>query len=147
MSHLSLRHSTSGSMNALLGRADLDPQPAAFALDDHDRLAAAGADLVEHGLACDAELPGGLVELDVPVGDGGHEPPADLVGQPDPPRGVLGGLLGGEQPLSKPAADRHRAHPKLAGGLHDRNAGAGEWRARCGRDVRAFADPADAPLR
>ena len=40
---------------------------------------------------------GGLVERHVAVGDVGHEPGADLVGEPDPPGRARGGLLGGQQ--------------------------------------------------
>jgi hypothetical protein len=80
---------------SLLVRVDLDTQTASLPLDDLYRVAAPGADLVEDRLARNAELPGGVVEFDVSVGDARQEPFA---------------------------ADRHRAHPKLAGGLHDRNA-------------------------
>jgi hypothetical protein len=81
----------------LLG-ADFDPQPAAFALHDVDRVPAAGADLIENRLPREAELARGVVELDVPVRDGRHEALSDLVGDPNPPRRMLGSLLGGSSP-------------------------------------------------
>jgi len=60
-----------------------------------DRLPLAPLDLMQHGLASDAEHAGGLGERHEPVGDVGREAPADLVGEPDAPGGVWGGLLGG----------------------------------------------------
>ena len=49
------------------------------------------------------------IERQVAVGDVGHEPGADLVGEPDPPRRVRGGLLAGEQPGAEPSIDRGAA--------------------------------------
>jgi len=73
----------------------MDPQPSALAVDDDlDRVALAGTDLVEHGLARDAEAPGGLIEREVARRDVGLQPRADLRRQADPPWCVRGGLLG-----------------------------------------------------
>jgi hypothetical protein len=111
--------SDNGREESLLARIDLDPQSAAFAFEHLDGVAAAGPHLIENGLARDAELAGGLVKLDLPIGHGRHEPLPNLVGQPDSPRRVFRGLLGREQPLRQPPADRHRADSQLAGGLVD----------------------------
>jgi hypothetical protein len=99
---------------SLLVRVDLDTQTASLPLDDLYRVAAPGADLVEDRLARNAELPGGVVEFDVSVGDARQEPFA---------------------------ADRHRAHPKLAGGLHDRNAGDIRRRSAGGMFARSRIPP------
>ena len=76
--------------------------------------------LLQHGLAGAAESARGLVQRHVAVGHLGHEPGADLVGQPDPPRRAGCRLLGGQQAGVDPAAD----------GLH-RDAELARRRARC----------------
>ena len=65
-------------------------------------------DLMQHGLAGEAEVLGCLVERQVPVGDVGHELGADLIGQPDPPRRYRGDLLARKQTVAQPPADRRR---------------------------------------
>ena len=86
------------------------------AFNNVDCVASVGADLIEDGLPREAELAGGVVEFDVAVGHGRHEPFSDLVGQPNPPWRVFGCLLRGKEPFSEPAADRHGADPELGGG-------------------------------
>jgi hypothetical protein len=88
--------SDGGREESLLAWTDLDPQSAAFAFEHLDGVAPAGPHLIENGLSRDAELAGGLVELDVPIGHGRHESLPHLVGQPDPPRRVFCCLLGRE---------------------------------------------------
>ena len=66
----------------------------------------AALDLVQNGLAGAPEPLGGLVQRQVAVGNVGHEPGADLVGQPDPPRRVRGGLLARQQAGAQPPVDR-----------------------------------------
>ena len=73
---------------------------------DFDRAALAAFDLVQRGLAGDAESFRGFGEWQVAVGHVGDEAPADLFGEPDAPGGGRGDLLAGEQPFSQPAADR-----------------------------------------
>ena len=48
------------------------------------------------------------------VGDVGHEPGADLLGQSDPPRRVWRGLLGWEQPGAQPSVDGGFATPSFS---------------------------------
>ena len=72
---------------------------------DLDGVQLTALDLVQDGLSGDAELLGCLVERYVSVGDVGDESGADLVGEPDPPGGVWGGLLGWEQAGLEPAVD------------------------------------------
>jgi hypothetical protein len=64
---------------------ELDAESAAFSLGDVDGVAAAVADLIEHGLSRHAEDARGLVELDVADGHFGRESSSDLVGEADPP--------------------------------------------------------------
>jgi hypothetical protein len=86
----------------------------------------------------------GVVEGDEPVGHVGHEAAADLVGEPDAPRRVRGGLLGGQQPVRKPAADGGRGDAQLVRGLLDGD-GLAVWVDRCGGgDAGALADAAHA---
>ena len=72
---------------------DLDPESSTFAVNDHHGIAASGTDLIEHRLARNAELSGGVIELHIAVGNRRDEMLADLVGEPDPPRRVLSRLL------------------------------------------------------
>ena len=58
----------------------LNPEPFAAALGDLDGGEFAALDLVQDGLAGDAERLGGLVERQPAVGDVGHEAGAGLVG-------------------------------------------------------------------
>ena len=71
----------------------LDSQAFSPPAGDLDRFKLAALDLVQNGLAGASEPLGGLGQGQVAVGNVGHEPRADLVGQPDPPRCVRGGLL------------------------------------------------------
>src|ERR1039458_3384912 len=108
-----------------------------------DRVAVSGADLVEHGLAGDAESAGGFVELDVTVGGVGHETGSRLVAEADAPWCVRRGLLCGEQALGQPSADRLGADAELAGGLMDRDVVSAFGLAGCCGDRGAFTDARD----
>jgi hypothetical protein len=112
---------------------NLDAKPGSAALGDFDGASFAALDLVQHGLAGDAEAFGGLGEGDEAVGDVGDEARADLVGQADAPGCVGGGLLAGQQPVPEPAADRERRDAELLGGVLDRDElGVWVWRGRGG---------------
>jgi len=109
-------------------------------------LALAALDLMQHGLARDAEPARGFLEGDEPVRDVGHEAGADVIGEPDPPGCVGGRLLAGQQTVSEPATDGCGRDAKLAGGAVDGDelaVGVG-WRG--GGDVGALARGADAGL-
>lgn len=87
---------------------------------------------MQHGLSGDTEVPGGVVEREVPLGDLGYEPGADLVGETDAPGCSGCGLLGGKQALPEPAADCGRRDAELAGGVLDGEGlavGVGRWRS------------------
>jgi hypothetical protein len=58
---------------------ELDSQAASLSFGDVDGGALSGAHLVEHGLSGYAERLRRLVELDVAIGDIGHEPLPDLL--------------------------------------------------------------------
>ena len=92
------------------GLKHLDSQAFATAGGDVHRVSLSALDLVQHGLARDAEAFRGLVERQISVRDVGHELGADLVGQPDPPWRARGDLLAGEQPFAQPATDRRGRH-------------------------------------
>jgi hypothetical protein len=100
------------------GNLDAEAFPAS--LRDLDCSSLAALDLMQHGLAGDAEPLRGLIEPDVAVGHVRDEPSAHLVGESDPPRCLRGYLLAGEQAVLEPAADRRTGHAELAGRLLDR---------------------------
>ena len=76
-------------------------------------------DLMQNGLAGTPEPLGGLIQSQVAIGHVGHEPGAGLVGEPDPPGGVRGGLLAGEQSRPEPSVDGPFADTEFDGGLVD----------------------------
>ena len=73
----------------------LDSEAAALATGYVDCVALAAADLVEHGLAREAESACGFLECQVVVRYLGEEAAAHVVCEVDPPGGVRRGLLGG----------------------------------------------------
>jgi hypothetical protein len=106
----------------------------------------AALDLVQNGLAGAPQPLSRLVKRQVAVGNVGHEPRAELVGQPNPPRRVRGGLLAWEQPCAQPPVDRGGGDAELRGGLLDREqvaVGIGRWR---GGDPVLLPDVLDAGL-
>lgn len=103
-----------------LGVGYLDSQAFSLSLGDLDGVELAALDLVQNGLAGASELLGGLVQRHVFVGNVGHEPGADLVGEADAPGRVRGGLLAWEQACFEPAVDRAVGHAELLAGLGDR---------------------------
>jgi hypothetical protein len=86
-----------------VGGENFDAKAASAALGDVDGSPLAALDLMQHGLARDAEAFGGLGERNEPVGNGGHEAAADLVAQADPPGRVRSRLLAGQQAVTQPA--------------------------------------------
>src|SRR6266542_3965976 len=82
--HTALLESLGCKQSSLL-RRNLDPKPFPSPLRDLDRSPLAALDLVQHGLAGEAEQLGGLGERQVARGHVGHEAPAHLVREPDPP--------------------------------------------------------------
>ncbi|MGB0097084.1 MAG: hypothetical protein WBP81_31655 [Solirubrobacteraceae bacterium] len=121
---------------------DLDAAPAALSLHGVDGVVPAGANLVEHGLASDAELPARVVELDVVARHLGCEPASYLEGQANAPRSVRAVCSAG----SSPSAKRRRMvcvqtpSWRVASSI-DTPYVAG-FGSRGGGDVRALADPA-----
>ena len=75
---------------------NLDSEAVALSVGDLDGVQLAELDLVQNGLAGDAETFRGLVEWQVSVGDVGHEPRSHLVGEPDSPGRSWGDLLAAE---------------------------------------------------
>ena len=92
----------------------LDSQAFSPPAGDLDRFKLAALDLVQNGLAGASEPLGGVGQGQVAVGNVGHEPRADLVGQPDPPRCVRGGLLARQQAGPQPPVDRGVVDTELA---------------------------------
>ena len=71
----------------------LDSQALSSSAEDLEGVKLAALDLMQNGLAGGYEPLCGFGQRQVVVGDVGHEPGADLVGQPDPPGRVRGCLL------------------------------------------------------
>ena len=122
----------------------LNSEAFSSALGDLDGSELAALDLVQDGLAGDAERLGCGIERYVAVGDVGDEAGADLVGQADPPGCVRCGLLAGQQAGFEPAVDRAVGDAELDGGLLDREEVAGGIGRRRGGDLVALAHVLDA---
>ena len=127
-----------------LGLKDLDSQALAAAGGDVDGVSLFALDLVQHGLAGDAECLRGLVERQIAVGDVGNEACPGLVGEADPPRRVRRDLFAGEQSFAQPAADRRGGDVELLCGMLDRDRLAARVGGRCCRDPGALAGALDA---
>ena len=81
---------------------DLNPQAFPPSVDDLDGVQLAALDLMQNGLAGTPEPLGGVIRSQVAIGHVGDEPGTNLVGEPDPPRGVRSGLLTRQQSRSQP---------------------------------------------
>ena len=126
------------------GNLDAEPFPAS--LRDFDRSPLAALDLMQHGLASDAEPFRGLIEPNEAVGNIRDEPAPGVFGESDPPGRLRGYLLAGEQAVLEPASDGRAGHAELAGCLLDRHqlaVGIGRWR---GGDPGALAEVPHARL-
>src|ERR1700757_4081248 len=104
------------SEQAVLRGGDLDTQafPASGAGQDSAQLAA--LDLLQYGLAGDAERLGGVAEGNPAVGGGVGEHAAELIGEVDGPGRAGGDLLAGDEAVVEPAQQGGRRDAELAGG-------------------------------
>ncbi len=86
-------------------------------------------DLVQHGLAGDAEVGGGLAEGQPPVGGLGPEAVAELLVDADLPGCSRGELLAGDEAVAQPPVDGGAGDTEVASGFgdadHDRIVAAG----------------------
>src|SRR5207245_280735 len=102
---------------------DLDTQAFAAPGCDVGGGELAALDLVQHGLAGDAEDPGGLVQWQPAVGDVGSDPAAQGLGDADLPGSAGGELLAGEEAVPQPPVDGGLVHAEdlrgLGNGGHD----------------------------
>ena len=84
---------------------DLDTQAFAASAGDVDGVELAALDLVQHGLAGDAEGGGGLAEGQPAVGDVGPDAVAELLVDADLPGRAGGELLAGDEAVAQPPVD------------------------------------------
>jgi hypothetical protein len=105
-----------GLEQPVLGGWHLDTQafPASGAGQDGAQLAA--LDLLQYGLAGDAECLGGVGEGDPALGGGVGEHAAELAGEADLPGRAWGDLLAGDEAVVQPAQQGRRCDVELAGG-------------------------------
>ena len=89
---------------------------------------------MQNGLAGASQSLRGLIEGQEVVGNVGHEACADFRGDSDPPGGVRGCLLGGEQAGAQPSVDRRLRDAELGDGLLNREQPAVAIRWRRGGD-------------
>jgi hypothetical protein len=80
-----------------------------------DRGKVTALDLVQHGLADDAEDRGGLVQFDPALGDLGDDTVADGLVDPDPPGCVRSELLTSEKPVPNDKNPAARAGAEALG--------------------------------
>ena len=106
-----------GLEQLVLGGWHLDTQafPASGAGEDGAQLAA--LDLLQYGLAGDAERLGGVGEGDPAVGGGVGEHAAELGGEADLPGRAGGDLFAGDEAVVEPAQERGGGDAELACGL------------------------------
>ena len=106
-----------GLEQPVLGGWHLDAQafPASGAGEDGAQLAA--LDLLQYGLAGDAERLGGVGEGNPAVGGGVGEHAAELGGEADLPGRAGGDLLAGDEAVVEPAQERGGGDAELACGL------------------------------
>src|ERR1035441_10469519 len=107
----------------------LDTEPFAASLGEVDGVELAALDLVQHGLAGDAEVGGGLAEGQPPVGGLGPEAVAELLVDADLPGCSRGELLAGDEAVAQPPVDGGAGDTEVASGFgdadHDRIVAAG----------------------
>jgi len=106
-----------GSEESVLRGGDLDTQAFSAPGVGEDGAQLAALDLLQYGLAGDAEGLGGVAERDPAVGRVAGEDAAQLVGEADAPRRAGGDLLTGDEAVVEPAQQGGRGDAELAGGL------------------------------
>src|ERR1039457_833342 len=112
-----------------LAVSGLDAEPFAASLGEVDGVEFAALDLVQHGLAGDAEAGGGLAEGQPAVGGLGPDAVAELLVDADVPGCSGGELLAGDEAVAEPPVDGGGGDAELASGFgdgdHDRILAAG----------------------
>jgi len=106
-----------------LAASDLDTQAFAASLGEVDGVELAALDLVQHGLAGDAEVAGGLAEGQPAVGCLGPDAVAELLVDADLPGCSGSELLAGDEAVAQPAVDGGAGDAELAGGFADADHG------------------------
>jgi DDE_Tnp_1-associated/Transposase DDE domain len=106
-----------------LAASDLDTQAFAASPGEVDGVELAALDLVQHGLAGDAEVAGGLAEGQPAVGCLGPDPVAELLVDADLPGCSGGELLAGDEAIAQPPVDGGGGDAELACGFGDADHG------------------------
>jgi hypothetical protein len=106
-----------------LAVSGLDTEPFAASAGEVDGVELAALDLVQHGLAGDAEAGGGLVERQPAVGGLGPDPVAELLVDADLPGCSGGELLAGDEAVAQPPVDGGGGDAELASGFGDADHG------------------------
>jgi DDE_Tnp_1-associated/Transposase DDE domain len=106
-----------------LAASDLDTQAFAASLGEVDGVELAALDLVQHGLAGDAEVAGGLAEGQPAVGCLGPDAVAELLVDADLPGCSGSELLAGDKAVAQPPVDGGAGDAELAGGFADADHG------------------------
>jgi predicted transposase YbfD/YdcC len=106
-----------------LAVSDLDTQAFAASLGEVDGVELAALDLVQHGLAGDAEVAGGLAEGQPAVGCLGPDAVAELLVDADLPGCSGGELLAGDEAVAEPPVDGGGGDAELPCGLADADHG------------------------
>src|SRR5580692_5594464 len=106
-----------------LAVSGLDTEPFAASAGEVDGVELAALDLVQHGLAGDAEAGGGLAEGQPAVGGLGPDPVAELLVDADLPGCSGGELLAGDEAIAQPSVDGGAGDAELARGLCDADHG------------------------
>ena len=106
-----------------LAASDLDTQAFAASLGEVDGVELAALDLVQHGLAGDAEVAGGLAEGQPAVGCLGPDAVAELLVEADLPGCSGSELLAGDEAVAQPPVDGGAGDAELAGGFADADHG------------------------
>src|SRR6516225_10995838 len=106
-----------------LAASDLDTQAFAASLGEVDGVELAALDLVQHGLAGDAEVAGGLAEGQPAVGCLWPDAVAELLVDADLPGCSGGELLAGDEAVAQPPVDGGAGEAELASGFGDADHG------------------------
>jgi hypothetical protein len=106
-----------------LARFGPDTQAFAASPGEVDGVELAALDLVQHGLAGDAEAGGGLAEGQPAVGGLGPDPVAELLVDADLPGCSGGELLAGDEAIAQPPVDGGAGDAELACGFGDADHG------------------------
>src|SRR5712671_1666546 len=106
-----------------LAVSGLDTEPFAASAGEVDGVEFAALDLVQHGLAGDAEAGGGLAEGQPAVGGLGLDPVAELLVDADLPGCSRGELLAGDEAVAQPPVDGGAGDAELACGFGDADHG------------------------